>query len=62
MIDELKQKALGKICNELEVVITTVNPDGRSLDHTFYKHSEAIEFIDEFYRTAYCEEEIYIAE
>lgn len=61
-IENIKLKALTKICLELEVTITYENTEGKATNHIFTNESEAIEFIDEFFRTASEDEEIYIAE
>ena len=58
----LKHQAHHDIVTKGKVIITTENPDGKAIDHTFNTSREAIDFIDEFYRTASREEEIYIAE
>jgi hypothetical protein len=58
----LKHQAHHAIGTNRKVIITTENPDGKAIDHTFNTSREAIEFIDEFYRTASREEEIYIAQ
>ena len=59
---QFKKEVYDTIIRFLSVTLTTVNPDGKTVDHTFYDFNEAFDFIDEFYRTASREEEIYTAQ
>ena len=57
----LKKEVSDKFFNQASVTLTTLNPDGKAIDHVFEIRRKAIEFIDEFFRTASEDEEIYIA-
>lgn len=63
IIDTLfKNEVSNKFFNQASVTLVTVNAEGKSIDHLFEVRRKAIEFIEEFERTASEDEEIYIAE
>ena len=57
---EIKSDVISILSHSASVTLT-VSSENKSVDHNFTNESEAIEFIDEFFRTASEDEVIYIA-